>query len=105
MVENNQIETKEKIIQVVIEIKEGDYNNLMLYKDYPYGRDYAEQLIIKGKVLPDNPTNGDMIKAIFPNCVKDNDFCGAVITSLNGETQYWKSDWWNTPYRKEGDTE
>lgn len=56
-------------------------------------------------VLPDNPTNGDMIETMFPNCVKDNDFCGAVITSLNGETQYWKSDWWNSPYKGGRDAE
>ena len=57
-----------------------------------------------GFIFPENPTNGDMIETMFPNCVKDNDFCGAVITSLNGETQYWKSDWWNSPYKR-GDTE
>lgn len=49
--------------------------------------------------VPKDVTNGDMIEIMFPNCVKDNDFCGAVITSLNGETQYWKSEWWNSPYK------
>ena len=35
--------------------------------------------------IPDNPTNGDMIKAMFPN---EGDF----------ETDF-DADWWNAPYK------
>ena len=52
-----------------------------------------------------NATNGDVIKALFPNCVMCEDFGSAVITNLNGEEQYWRSEWWNSPYKKEGDGE
>lgn len=34
--------------------------------------------------LPDNPTNGDVIKAIFPN-----------------KTTVHDVEWWNSPYKKE----
>ena len=54
--------------------------------------------------IPDNPTNGNMIEALFPNCVLDSNFGGAVITSINGETQYWRMKWWNSPYKR-GDTD
>lgn len=50
--------------------------------------------------IPEGATNGDMIKAVFPNCVIDEDFGGAVITNVD-DTQYWRKDWWNSPYRKE----
>lgn len=90
-------------MKVVTDISDADYKsiteNYISYADTESGRVY--KAIKEGTVLPDNPTNGDMIEIMFPNCVKDNDFCGAVITSLNGETQYWKSDWWNLPYKGE----
>lgn len=50
--------------------------------------------------IPEGATNGDMIKAIFPNCVIDEDFGGAVITNIDNK-QYWRKEWWNSPYRKE----
>lgn len=44
--------------------------------------------------IPDNPTNGDMIKALFQNRA---DFNG-------GEGAYFNKDWWEAPY-KEADNE
>ena len=47
-------------------------------------------------ILPDNPTNGDMIKAMF-NCM--------VIDITNGKVYVEKiyfpfnEDWWNAPYK------
>ena len=77
MINKTQTEIKEKMIEVVIEISEGNYNNLMLYKDYPYGRNYAEQAIIKGTLLPEN--HGRIIdEATIPyenECVWESDGC------------------------------
>lgn len=42
----------EKSVKVVIEILEDDYKNLMIYKDNPNGRNWAEQRIIAGTPLP-----------------------------------------------------
>ena len=50
--------------------------------------------------IPEGATNGDMIKALFPNCVIDEDFRGAVITDID-DRQYWRKSWWDSPYRKE----
>ena len=53
--------------------------------------------------IPEHATNGDVIKALFPNCIKDSNFCDAVITHLNGEPQYWRKDWWNAPYKSKSE--
>ena len=46
--------------------------------------------------IPNNPTNGDMIKIIFPNMKVD--ISGGVVKS----DRYTQFDliWWNTPYQK-----
>ena len=60
-----------------------------------------------GVILPDNATNGDMIKAMFPlievqreisstsdNIVmRDDSFFGAI--------NRFHTDWWKAPYKKE----
>ena len=58
------------------------------------GREHFVRL--KYKTLPDNATNGDMIKAMF-NCM--------VIDITNGKVYVEKfyvpfnEDWWNEPYK------
>ena len=52
--------------------------------------------------IPDNATNGDMIKAMFPQfevfIMGDNQ----QVTILCGEMRMdFSKDWWNSPYRKE----
>lgn len=59
--------------------------------------DTIEQLSAKvrkenGFIFPDNPTNGDVIKAMFPNI--DTNFSNVIDLNL----------WWKAPY-KDGDTE
>ena len=59
--------------------------------------DTIEQLAAKvrkenGFIFPENPTNGDMIKAMFPNI--DTSFSNIIELNL----------WWNAPYKR-GETE
>lgn len=50
--------------------------------------------------LPENPTNGDMVKAIFNVEVVD-DFCKSVGIKLNDSNYVqFNKDWWNAPYKK-----
>ena len=47
--------------------------------------------------IPNNPTNGDMIKAIFP---------GELLTSITstlwwGDNMSFNRDWWNAPYKSQ----
>ena len=69
-------------------------------KECPYFCDYdatikAYGVAIKAlELIPDNATNGDMIKALFNNSLDDfkHTWGGGTITD----------DWWNAPYKKEG---
>lgn len=51
--------------------------------------------LINAIPIPDNATNGDMIKAIFPNY----DEIELTEEYPSGKT-YFSSDWWNAPYKK-----
>ena len=50
--------------------------------------------------IPKNATNGDMIKAIFPN-IEIEGIGGEIkcIAAQNG-TSYFALDWWNAPYER-----
>jgi hypothetical protein len=51
--------------------------------------------ILDGVQLPKEATNGDMIKAMFPNVyVEECDY--DIFTTLDGETRF-TYDWWNAP--------
>lgn len=60
-------------------------------------------------VIPENPTNGDMIKAIFLNAPIDTElYTNYVMVKLDYHTQYdgglmFDKDWWNAPYRVESE--
>lgn len=68
------------------------------------GVEYVEPK--KGK--KDNPTNGDMIKTMFPNALRsdyiENDMTVIYLQDENESEMVVPEDWWNAPY-KEGDEE
>ena len=49
--------------------------------------------------IPNGATNGDMIKAMFPN-IEIEGIGGEIkcIAAQNG-TSYFALDWWNAPYK------
>ena len=54
-------------------------------------------LINRGIPLPENSTNGDVIKAMFPDIYTEE--CDYdVFTTLDTDTRF-TYDWWNAPYR------
>ena len=66
---------------------------------------YIDEIISEEKIQnPDNATNGDMIKAMFPNIKihehEKTDICDAYI-----QIDIWdfsicvSKDWWNAPYK------
>ena len=76
------------------------------------GMDYADKSPLKTfnfVEIPDNATNGDVIKAIFPKAeFYDMAFTVHATTKVtsNGvkggiSYDFWK-DWWNAPYKREG---
>ena len=61
-------------------------------------------------VIPENATNGDMIKAIFPEFGWDVDYADREIfaeipydvpTRIYRRKIYFDIQWWNAPYKKE----
>lgn len=61
---------------------------------------------INAIIIPDNATNGDMIKAMFNVTIKhiykeEN----TIITILDGKTKCFDLDWWNAPYKLESEGE
>ncbi len=51
-------------------------------------------------VIPENVTNGDMVKAMFDVEIVD-DFYQSVGIKLNGSNYYiqFNKDWWNASYK------
>jgi len=54
-------------------------------------------------IIPDGATNGDMIRAMFPNveCGKDELGNVFIISSVQLGTIAFGESWWNTPYKVE----
>ena len=90
-------------MQIVIKIDDRLYNRIKyLEPKADTMLDRLMRIIQNGTPLPANPTNGDVIKTMFP------DFC-----HLKGLTDYKEivlfelkdlKDWWNASY-KEGENE
>lgn len=52
-------------------------------------------------IIPKGATNGDMIKALFPNMyIEECDY--DIFTTLDDETRF-TYDWWNAPYKAESE--
>lgn len=57
--------------------------------------------------IPENATNGDMIKAMFPNMHMDNELNGIWYGYTSNDPQPREApmlgvnlEWWNAPYRR-----
>jgi hypothetical protein len=59
--------------------------------------------------IPDNATNGDVIKAMFPKAkINDNKFLEHIYASVNGTklvdaTVDARRSWWDAPYNGESE--
>ena len=53
--------------------------------------------------IPKGTTNGDVIKAMFPNVECREDRLGNVFIISSAQLGYiaFRESWWNAPYRKE----
>lgn len=58
--------------------------------------------IPKVVVIPDNATNGDMMKVMFDVEIKHIfEDLNVVVIVLDGKTKVFDLDWWNTSYKGE----
>lgn len=72
---------------------------------------HAQVMQLPSIKVPDNPTNGDMIKAMFPNqtiscAIPITDSNGAKFyrTTINGVTDFTE-EWWNAQYTEKRGSE
>ena len=73
---------------------------------YETSKTFAKNIIRFSKpvlTIPENPTNGDMIMALFPNASITEHEGGATIAVAH--TYKFNSTWWNSPYKRDTDVE
>ena len=99
-------------MRLIIDIPEGplyrDMYTAICENGYIFDEDNEciAKAIKSGISIPDNATNGDMIKAIFPNGkVIERDEATGYEQMLDDKYSYcsWFDGlWWNSPYQKGG---
>lgn len=95
-------------MKLIIDIHEKDYQSILNSGQVPYGVVYA---IMNGTPLPKEATNGDMIKAMFPDVeIEENPShkkCGSFYLTFKGNTCTMVTDysWWNALYKRGGEDE
>lgn len=78
---------------------------LYLAKNYIDGNKSLGQCLdevptVNAIVIPDETTNGDMIKAMFPNIEMWGESKNTLDYSLGGMIHRVLKSWWNAPYKK-----
>ena len=66
----------------------------------------VDKAIQHGTPIPDNATNGEVIKAMFPNIeVADGGQLDMNVYGLVRRPSIFSKIWWNAPYQKGGKEE
>jgi hypothetical protein len=93
-------------MMLVINIPKEVYADIMIHNREIMHREsgksayYFEGLVQQGIPIPDDATNGDVIKTMFPN-VNVYEHNGGATYSVNNEYNF-NTTWWNSPYQKGG---
>ena len=90
-------------MKLIIEIPEEDYKHGMLGLYFDCYSVKLHNTILNGTPIPDNATNGEVIKAMFG--VKEVDMSNTYCVHFPGEedySHYFFKGWWNASYRKGG---
>ena len=89
-------------MKVLIDIPEDIYNHIIV--DSEYFTPNLVKAFRNGTPIPDNATNGDVIKAMFD--IKEVDMSNTYCVHFPEEGEdyghYFFKDWWNSPYQKGG---
>lgn len=95
-------------MKLIIDIPKEDYNKICETKLPKYGAmiwiiHRAFNYIKNGTPIPDNATNGDVLKAMFPNIeVEEQSKDLFIVFNMDFQgTPFYKA-WWNAPYQKGG---
>ena len=92
-------------MKLIVDIPEREYkviceNNYVAVCACP---NLLSNTIKNGTPIPDNATNGDVIKAFYPELVVGSNNLGKTIFLRPNATVVIEdrmSDWWNAPYQK-----
>lgn len=74
-----------------------------LSKNYLELKEKYAKLKENAIIIPENPTNGDMLKALFPN-LKVGIFRNEVDVEGLDTYSVFTRNWWDKPYKKGGVT-
>ena len=92
-------------MKLIIDIPE-EVLKTRYYTDYfGCGSHKLTETLDNGTPIPDNATNGDVMKAMFD--VKEIDMCNTYCVYFPEEdcSHYFFKGWWNAPYQKEDKNE
>lgn len=92
-------------MKLIIDIPEENYKQGTLGQYFDCYGMKLHDIILNGTPILDNATNGDVIKALFPNTEVDNyDYGKDPVIDIYGidDTEYitLRKTWWNAPYKK-----
>lgn len=82
-------------------IDKADIHDLLAGKELSLSQGRESAFCI---TISENMTNGDMIKAIFPNIeVKERNNVYEVYFGIGTAIQFFNYRWWNAPYEAESE--
>ena len=86
-------------LKTIESIQSADFNSIETIREW-----IDNAPTVPAITIPDNATNGDMIKALFPN--QDSDAVdSAALLGLDGYVlSTFPKSWWNAPYKR-GETD
>jgi len=90
-------------MQIVIEIPKAAYKLLKNEGVDWLGAEHILNAVANGTPIPDNATNGDVIKVMFG--VKEVDMSNTYCVHFPEEedySHYFFKEWWDAPYQKGG---
>ena len=91
-------------MKLIIEIPDS-YNLDGIRNGSIYGQ-LVLNAVKNGTPIPNNATNGDVIKAMFPNTdIEIHNITVYVMFDMYSNVIPFDLDWWNAPYQKRGNSE
>ena len=92
--------------QIIIKIPENAYNRIRKYYENNEIVEATYSYIYHGTVLPENPTNGEMIETMFAAIKEIHAMTRTVFVVLHdGAELEFDRNWWNSPYEAKEQSE
>ena len=94
-------------MQIVIDIPKSRYKEIVsgIFDADGYFKTNLTLAFRNGTPIPDNVTNGDVIKAMFSNGKCSEYFADVEMKTEENDTRFksvFDRDWWDAPYQKGG---